>query len=117
MGFLYPRTVSIVRRPHNDAVGRQGYGGTTPGNETPIATGLPASIQWSAAGRTRDARLPADTPSATDWDIYVPKASGLARDAIANRDIATDDQGRRFEIYAAYWNSLGHRLRAQLLEA
>lgn len=59
--------------------------------------------------------LPADTPVRADWYIFVPRhAAHLG--SITERDILTDDLGKRYQVIAAYWNSLGFRIACELLQ-
>lgn len=112
--FLYPRTVSITRPGTQTGVGVQPYGGETPGTETPVANGLPASIQLERAKGKTDADLPGDA-ARTFWRVFIPAASA-ARGLIDTRDIVTDDLGQRYQVTAPYWNSLGHSLMVERLE-
>lgn len=115
MSFLYPRTVAITRPPVNDTPGDRGYSGLTEGSETPVASGLPASIQLASKGGSPDADVPADAYSRVTYDIFVP-ARAAALGLIDENDVATDDLGKRYQIIGAYWNSLGYNLTAVLLK-
>ena len=77
---------------------------------------MPASIQYSATGRAKGADLPSDTPSLTVWRIMTPRGL-LERNTITERDVIIDEIGRRFQVIAAYWTSLGYSMRATLLQA
>jgi hypothetical protein len=116
MSFLYPRTVAITRPNTQLGPDDQGYLAATEGNETSIATGLPASIQQTREPGKPEGGTPSDAPNRTVWNIFVPAAS-LALGGTTERDIVTDDLGKRYVVIAAYWNSLGYRLRCELLEA
>jgi hypothetical protein len=112
MSFMYPRTISVKRPATNSGTGAIGYGGELPSTETSILSGMAASIQHrSGQGRTVTG-LPADAPKGADWYIFVPKA---AEGSITENDIITDDLFKRYQVIAAYWNSLGYRVAAQLL--
>lgn len=115
MSFLYPRMVSISRESVDPSVGAVGYGGVSRTNEDVIATDLPASIQLKQGRGGPEAGLPADAAK-TVWRIFIPRAAA-ALGAIETRDIVTDDLGQRYQVSGAYWNSLGHNLLCQLLEA
>jgi hypothetical protein len=114
MSFLYPRTVSIRRPTAQTGVGALAYSGETEANESTVATGLRASIQHRS-GRGQRGYLPADAPNRAEFYIFIPK-SDLAEGATTERDIVVDDLGKRYQISAAYWNSLGYRLYAELLQ-
>jgi hypothetical protein len=116
VSFLYPRTVTIRRPnpPATAAIGALAYQGVTAANETVILTGLPASIQH-ASGKGQHGYLPSDASHKADWYVYIP-AAAAPLGAIAERDIVVDDLGKRYQVAAAYWNSLGHRLFVELLQ-
>lgn len=116
MSFIYPRTITITRPGAQPAaVGDQGEAPSAdPSLETPLASGLPASIQARNAGGKNSVGLPADGANQT-WRVMIPKsAAGLG--TIQNRDIVTDDLGNRYQVVADYWNSLGYNLITQRLE-
>lgn len=115
MSFLYPRTVAITRPVTTSGVGAVPYGGVNAADETSVATGLAASIQLQKALGGDEAGLPADTSKAR-WRVLIPK-SAAALGLIAARDIVTDDLGQRYQVVAPYFNSLGHNLLCERLEA
>lgn len=103
MSFVYPRVISVRRRPAEAGVGAVGYGGSIPENETIIAQGIDAAIQLSRDGRKPEANLPADGRKTT-WRILFKLPNGT----VADRDIIVDDLGLRYQVVGAYWNSLGY---------
>jgi hypothetical protein len=115
MSFLYPRVVSIRRPATQTSVGAVGYSGETKALETTIATNLPASIQHRSGRGTHRDELPADPSNKAAWYIFIPKqyaSLGL----ITERDIVVDDLGKRYQVSAAYFSSLGYRLYGELLQ-
>lgn len=96
-------------------VGTLPYGGLQTANETPIASGLPASIQMNKIRGRPEAGLPGDGDKST-WRIFIP-ASAAALGLILVRDVITDDLGQRYQVVAPYWASLGHTLTCERLEA
>jgi hypothetical protein len=115
MSFLYPRTIAIHRPTTTTAVGAQGYSGETAAVESAVAANLPASIQEAPSRGLPEGGLPADTPITSAYKIFIPKkAASLG--LIKNRDVVIDDLGIRYVVVAAYWDSLGYRLFAQLLQ-
>jgi hypothetical protein len=112
---LYPRIVSITRPNPDTGVGIVPYSAVTKGNETSIATGLPASIQQTREPGGPEGKTPTDAPDRSVWNVFIPSTSA-AKGLITERDIVTDDLTKRYVVIAAYWNSLGHRLRCELLE-
>lgn len=119
MSFLYPRLISINRPSPASAAGEQEYGDLTPDQEIVIHTGLAASVQHKATAGATGAGLPGDTRALTTWRIFIPLSalpSIAAPPAIQTRDIAIDDLGRRFQVTAAYPNSLGWSCLCDLLE-
>lgn len=116
MGFLYPRTVAITRPGQQGGAGFQPtQGADLKANETPVATGLPASIQFKREGTKNLVGLPGDGAAPT-WDVFIPKRA-LANGSVKDRDIVTDDLAERYQVLGNYWNSLGYRLRCVRLEA
>ncbi len=116
MSFLYPRTIAIRRPQAQAGVGASHtYGGAQASAETPIASGLPASIQVRRERQRNDVGLPGDATKPT-WYIFIPRRA-LALGQVELRDIAVDDLGNRYQVIQPYWDSLGHRLTAELLKA
>lgn len=125
---IYVRRIEVHRLKTvagaTDAViGLTGYSGaeqsTDPGNpqgETVLFTGIPASIQATAAGRKKDGTLATDAVFSPTWNIFIPKAA-LALGSIRDRDILVDDEGYRYEVGQAYWNILGIKAVCIRLEA
>lgn len=115
---IYARTVSITRPNPLTGVGivAGGYSAVTKGNESTVATGLPASIQQTREPGSPEGRTPSDAPDRTVWNVFIPAASA-ANGLITERDIVIDDLAKRYVVIAAYWNALGYRLRCELLEA
>ena len=112
MSFLFPRVISITRPADQIGVGALGYGGQVPGNETSIATGIPASIQSRKTGAPPAGHLPSDTSKRTEWRVMFKLALGV----VLERDIITDDLGTRYQVISAYWNSLGYQCTCEKLE-
>lgn len=116
MSFIYPRTVAITRPNVDVAPGYTlNYSGVLPSQETPVASGLPASIQLKKEKGRPNANLPADQEAKTLWSIFIP-AGSAALGLIQNDDIATDDLGVRYQVLGPYWNSLGYALIAERLD-
>lgn len=116
MSFIYPRTIAISRPNTNDTPGDRGYSGVTKANETQIAAGLPASIQLDTKGGKPDGDVPSDAYGRSAYRIFIPQ-SAAALGLINERDIVTDDLGKRYQVVGDYWNSLGYNLACTLLEA
>jgi hypothetical protein len=114
--FLYPRTVSVFRLQTNETPGAQPYSGTTKGAETLIVSGLPASIQFTRKSGSPLGGTPSDAPNKAGFNIMIP-LSAAANGTITERDIIVDDLGKRYEVFGAYWNSLGFNLQTELLQA
>lgn len=110
MSFLYPRTVSIKRQTSVSGVGALGYGGETLATESFVATGLRAAIQ-SSSNAARSELLPGSARGSS-WYIFVRAKLG----SITERDVVVDDLGKRYQVTSAYYNSLGYKLTADLLD-
>lgn len=115
MSFLYPRTVAVTRQAPVTGGGVKGYSGVQPAQESPVASGLPASIQLSRDRGRTEANLPADSGK-TLWKVFIP-AAYAPLGLLQSRDILTDDLGARYQVLGMYWNSLGHNLLCERLEA
>lgn len=116
MSFVYPRTVSILRQAAQIGFGALPPSGAGLAPEQAIATGLPASIQQKSTGAKPDAGLPGDATNRTFWRVFIPRGQ-LALGAVQRGDIVVDDLGQRYHVTAPYWNSLGHNLLVERLEA
>ena len=118
--FLFPRTISVTRpqapTPSGGlAIGKQPYQGVRRDLETAIAANIPASIQSAGAAKGKGAELVSDASSLSTWNIYTPEGV-LAKGTITERDIVTDDLGKRYQVVAAYWVSMGYSMRTTLLQ-
>ena len=113
MSFLYPRTISFTRPNEQGGVGLQPYSGLNPDNETPVANAqtLSCSIQW-ASTKANPTGNPSDVPMTT-YKVLIP---GLPAGVVLDRDIGTDDLGRRLQVQSAYADSKGANFYCVLLE-
>lgn len=117
MSFIYPRTITVSRPIPPAGVGVVGYSGTNPTNETVVVAGVPASIQVKRPSSRTANDLPASAPSPILWNVLIPLSANIAVGTLKDRDIVTDDAGDRYQVEAAYWNSLGWSLLSIRLEA
>lgn len=113
--FIWPHTIAITRAPAQSGVGAVAYGGGVQSNEVTVLSGLPASIQRIKGSGKNSVGLPADV-SLSRWRIFTPPRAGVSAGAVRERDVVTDELGRRYAVVVAYWNSLGLSLEAELLE-
>ncbi len=126
--FIYPRTIAIRRAKTvaestgtGDTIGYAGYSGVedSPSSDNgydTLFTGIPASIQAAATGQKRVGELPGNAFSQPTWRIFIPLES-LAQYSVRDRDIIEDDEGYRYLVGQAYWDSLGYQLRCIRLES
>lgn len=121
----YPRTVIISRNKtvagSTDIIGNVGYSGTEQSTgiegEVVLYSGLPASIQLKAGGRTtKSGELPGDAVTKPVWEIFIP-STDISKDSIRDRDIIMDDEGYRYEVGANYWTAFGYQLSTIRQEA
>ena len=117
MSFVYPRTITITRPPVRTSgqVGPIEYQVLDPSQETLIASNVPASIQRVRTNLRLAANLPSDIIRGSDWSIFIPNR-GLARGIMKDNDIITDDEGIRYQVSSAYWNSLGYNATCERLQ-
>jgi hypothetical protein len=107
----------------SDAIGGVGYSGAEQSTssiegEQVLLTGISASIQVGAVGRTTKGGLPGDAVSKPVWLIHIPLSSGVPQYTIRDRDIIVDDEFYRYEVGANYWTALnGYQLSTIRLEA
>jgi hypothetical protein len=118
MSFMYPRVVS-TSRPNSTTPGQLGDVGYNaqrgPSDESPVLSGLPASIQLDRQGQKNPTGLPSDAQAKPIWKVFIPKGAAPLG-SIQSADIVTDDLGVRYQVFSPYWNSLGHRLGCIILE-
>ncbi len=112
MSFLYPNTISLSRTALNAATGATSYGGLSAPAKTEIAAGLAAHIQADRQGTRNNAGLPADAAGQSIWKVIFKGARGLA----SERDVITDEQGKRYQVISADWGPLATTCRCQLLQ-
>lgn len=115
MPFIYSRTINIHRSAVPDGTGLLVYQGEDKSLEDATLQALPASIQHRSGKGSGTGGLPADAPKKADWYIFIP-AYAACDGSITENDIAIDNLGKRYQIIAAYYNSLGYRLSAELLQ-
>lgn len=113
MSFLYPRIIAVHRPDTNPGAGAQDYSGVSAADESNVFRDLQASIQFKPGGR-QTGDLPADAVFPA-FAVFIPRCAA-ALGTITERDIIIDDLGKRYQVSAAYWNSLGYRLVCKLLE-
>lgn len=113
---IYPRTLTINRANTNETPGGQPYSGTQELNETTVIAGLPASIQFTGRLSTPLGGTPSGATDRAGYRILIP-ATSVSNGTITERDVAIDDLGKRYQIFAAWWDTLGYNLQAELLEA
>lgn len=112
--FIYPRTIIITRPNPTIGIGALNYQGLSPSNESILFTDIPASIQ-GRGGSAQPANLPADAKSIPTWLVIIPLPY-CPMGSINERDIVTDDLGNRYQVFSAYWNSLGYQLDCEKLQ-
>lgn len=115
MSFIYPRRIAVHRPDTNPGAGAQDYSGVSAADESNVFRDLPASIQFKPGGKRPAGGLPADTATKANHRIFIPKACAVLG-TIQERDVVIDDLGKRYQVIAAYWNSLGYNLYAELLQ-
>ena len=112
MSFLYPRTASVSRQARNTTPGPQPYSGVTQASETLILAGIPARIQADRQGTAPDTKLAADAAGQSIWKIIFKLPLGT----VTERDIITDDLGKRYQVISADWGPLVTTCRCQIME-
>jgi hypothetical protein len=112
MSFMYPRLISVTRPDTTSGVGAIGYQGLLPTNETTVVTDVPANIQRMENTRALAADLPGDVARGSMWAIFFKLPNGTVLD----RDIITDDLNVRYQVAAAYWNSMGYKAICERLQ-
>lgn len=114
---MYPRTIAVTRPSAPTGVGYTGsYSGVLKPTETPVVSGIAANIQAKTTmGRILAGTLPSASPGPIVWRVFIARGV-VADDVIKDRDIITDDLGRRFQIEAAYINSMGWNIACVRLD-
>lgn len=117
MSFMYPRVIAVTRPSAPVGVGYTGsYSGELKSTEIAVISGIAANVQAKTTmGRTVAGALPSAAPGPIVWRVFI--ARGLVADGvIKDRDIITDDLARRFQVEAAYQNSMGWNIACIALE-
>ena len=114
MSFIYPRLITITRPNNTTGVGALPYQGVQSTNETVLFTNIPASVQQRGATGQK-AGIPADTKGRPIWIVIIP-SQYCALGQIKDRDVITDDLNNRYQVSAAYWNSLGYQCECERLQ-
>jgi hypothetical protein len=126
---LFPRMIAVHRSKTVavsggvQQIGNVGYSGreestspSDPEGEIVLFTGISASIEAVAIGRTRGGIVPADAAEKPQWRILVPVAN-LAQYSVRDRDIIVDDEAYRYIVVQAWFTPLGYQLACIRLEA
>lgn len=120
--LLYPFTVTIFQQRISDAPkpgvlprpGLQpGYSGVVPEADGKIVGPIRANIVYRTQARGTGARLPSDVQTKTNWDITLRKRDSV-RNQIKQGFYAIDQDGNRYQVTAAEWNTSGYILRCEL---
>lgn len=115
MSFMYPRLITISRPIPTAGVGAIDYEVLQANDETVIASNIPANIQYDSTTDRITAKLPADAYRGMRWKVFIPLKS-IAKGIVKDNDVVTDDEGIRYQVSGAYWNSLGCNLKCERLE-
>lgn len=119
MSFLYPRTMAVQRAAQQAAgqpLGARPYGGQSKDTMADVIEDVRCNVQARGQNRANPTALPADTQTA-QWSINIPLGAVPVETTIQDRDLITDDLGRRFRVTHAYPHSLGWRLTCERLSA
>lgn len=128
--LVYPRTIAVTRPAPGNSVGLAPYAGLDVRNESAVIgaityvgginttfvslTGVPAAIGNDASDRGMGAMLPG---SSRRMELRIAlRLTDSILGSITEDDVVTDDIGKRYQVSAATWTSLGYQLRCSLLE-
>lgn len=113
MSFMYAFKISISRPATNNTIGAVDYQVLEENEETLIISGVAANIQQYAVTKKQAADLPGDIYVGMRWRIFFFLPKGTVKD----NDIITDeDDGTRYQVTAAYWNSMGYNCKCERLQ-
>lgn len=70
-----------------------------------VYSGLKADIQYKAMTSQASAKLPLDTAQGVDTEVFFKAPYGT----IKNRDFITDEIGRRYQVFYAYYTIFGYQ--------
>lgn len=107
-------TFSVWRDNAQEEVGAVGFSGVSPANEKPMVYAFPGAMQWTRVGAHPVADLPSDLMRKGGWLFFLPTIPNVT---LKERDVISDDQGRRFLAMSVYLSDLGYRILAEMLEA
>ena len=105
--------LSIVRPTSNRALGRvRGLDGDTRSTETPIMTGWPVALLQGTKGEKPDTGIPGEARD--PWfAVMLPALVGVSIDT---DDIATDENGNRYQVSSTELTPKGWRLSMELAD-
>lgn len=114
--FMFPRTLSL-RRPNNNvtpSAGQVGYGGAEPIQETVIATGLSAAIDFDRFGRQDPGNLPTDS-KLPFYFVNIAPDPQLSDGTIKQNDVLQSDLGDRYQVVGVTFTVLAVTVYGMLL--
>lgn len=111
MSFIYPRVIAISRPTPTTGIGALPYQALSSSSETMLFTNIAASIQHRGSNVLK-AGLPADANTGNQWNILFNLPNG----SVWERDVITDEFGKRYQVNTAYWNSLGYQCECERLQ-
>lgn len=109
--FLRPYTINVYRPTREQTVGVQSYGGLDKEDEVLVLEAIPANIRLARTGR-QISDIPSDTAFRPFFYIVFKADMGSVR----THDVIVDNTGRRFQVTADGWSSMGYQALCELLE-
>jgi hypothetical protein len=110
MSFLYPNTITVKRLSAPSGKGLVSY--PDPQSLTDVGT-FDALIDFKKDSGHVPVNLPGDASKRTYWTIGVRAPKGT----FLEWDLATDENGARYQIVAPYWTPLGYAMLAERLDS
>jgi hypothetical protein len=116
--FIYPYSVTIKRQAAVAVVGEtKTYGGVQAATETTVVEDLPANIEYYSTSIPNESGMPGNSYGRGRYRVFIPIEYGGVRSiGVQKSDTVIDDDGNRYQIHSAYWNSLGYAIHADLIE-
>lgn len=108
-----PHLLTFTRPAVTTGVGALGYAADVAATETSVAANVPAYLDVKTLRGSPPTKLPGDAALRSFVEAFVYLPDGTLKD----RDVATDENGRRYQVTVGNFSLTGYTLMLEVLEA